>query len=179
MMRKNLLMSAAILIAVSSQAFAGGAPGGVLHEQGRSSSAAAPASGAPSAVEVPQTSAPENEKQPGASGEAKLDAGAAGAASAQAAQQRAVFGSGCFGFFGSRTFSLVSRGTVLYRVVPTTYFDVKLRVTYVGLRTFNRDRYTAPGAESIAIKGPSVWWPVKVTISGYNGQRGCFNLFAG
>lgn len=178
MMHRNLLMSAAILLAISSQAFAGGAPGGVLHERSAAAGAAA-ASGALDAVEVPQTSSPEGEKQAGASGEAKLDAGSAGASSAQAAQQRAVFGSGCFGFFGSRTFNLSSRGRVLYRVVPTTYFDVKLRVTYVGLRTFNRDKFTAPGAESILVNGPSVWWPVKVTVSGYQGQRGCFNLLAG
>lgn len=178
MMHKNLLMSAAILLAISSQAFAGGAPGGVLHVPGPAAGAA-PTSGAPDAVEAPQASAPEGEKQAGASGEAKLGGGAAGASSAQAAQQRAVYGSGCFGFFGSRTFNLSSRGRVLYRVVPTTYFDVKLRVTYVGLRTFNRDKFTAPGAESILVNGPSVWWPVKVTVSGYQGQRGCFSLFAG
>ena len=54
-----------------------------------------------------------------------------------------------------------------------------MRVTYVGLRTWNVDRFGAPGAESILIRGPSVWWPVKVTIRGFNGQRGCFNFFAG
>ena len=74
---------------------------------------------------------------------------------------------------------MVSRGLVLYRVVPTTFFDVMMRVTYVGLRTWNVDRFYAPGAESILIRGPSGAWPVKVTIRGFNGQRGCFRFFAG
>lgn len=168
-MRTNLLYSAAILLAVSSQALAGTAP----------ANSAAPAPGTVSATEVPQTSASQGAKQAGENGEAKADTGAAGAASAQASQERSVIGGGCFGFFGGRTFNLRSRGLVLYRVVPTTFFDVKMRVSYVGLRSWNVDRYYAPGAESILIRGPSVSWPVKVTISGVNGQRGCFNFFAG
>ena len=73
----------------------------------------------------------------------------------------------------------MSRGTVLYRVVPTTFFDVTMRVTYVNLRSFFVDRFFAPGAESILVRGPSSPRSVKVTIRGFNGQRGCFRFFAG
>jgi hypothetical protein len=175
-MRKNLLYSAAILLALSSQALADGAPSA----QGQpAANAAAPASGTLKAVEVPQFSS-QGPKGTGEGGEVKADTGAAGIASTGAETSRA-FASGvwCIGYFGSKTFRLSSRGRVLYRVVPTTFFDVTMRVTYVNLRSFFVDRFLAPGAESILISGPSVWWPVKVIIRGYRGQAGCFRLFAG
>ena len=177
-MRKNLLYSAALLLALSSQALAGGAPS--AQGQPAGTHATAPASGALKAVEVPQVSSSQGAKETGEGGEVKADTSAAGVASTEAATSRA-FASGvwCIGYFGSKTFRLSSRGRVLYRVVPTTYFDATMRVTYVNLRSFFVDRFLAPGAESILISGPSVWWPVKVTIRGYRGQAGCFRLFAG
>ena len=180
-MCKKLLFSTAILLALSSGAFADDISGGVLpgQDQPAGANAAAPASGALDAVEVPQTSSSQGAKQPGERGEARADTGAAGAAPAQAGPADSVSAGTCIGFFGSKTYRLVSRGTVLYRVVPTTFFDVTMRVTYVNLRSFFVDRFFAPGAESILVRGPSSARSVNVTIRGFNGQRGCFRFFAG
>ena len=90
----------------------------------------------------------------------------------------AVTRTGCFGSFGSRTIRLQARGRVTYRVVPTTFFDVTMRVTYVGIRSFFVDRFGAPGAEQITIQGPSSFRNVTVTIRGFNGQAGCFRFTA-
>jgi hypothetical protein len=178
-MRKNLLFSAAILLALSSGAFADGVSGGGV-PQGPNQAAganAAPARGT-DAVEVPLTSSSDSAMLPGESGEVKAApvAGASAQTGPSPAFASAVW---CIGFFGSKTFHLQSIGTVLYRVVPTTFFNVTMRVTYSGLRSFFVNQYLAPGAETILIRGPSVYWPVNVTIRGYNGQRGCFRLFAG
>ena len=90
----------------------------------------------------------------------------------------AVTNTGCFGFFGSRNIRLQARGQVTYRVVPTTFFDVVMRVNYVGLRAFNVDRFGAPGAEQITINGPAAFRNVTVTIRGFLGQAGCFRFTA-
>ena len=169
-MRKNLLYSAAILLALSSQALADGAPSA----QGQ------PADAKASATELPLTSASQGAMQASEKGGAQPDTGTTSAASTEAAQQRGfASGTWCVGYFGSKTFRLRAWGTVTYTVVPTTFFNATMRVTYVGLRTFNVNRYPAPYVESIRISGPLVTWPVNVTIRGYGGQPGCFRVFAG
>lgn len=91
----------------------------------------------------------------------------------------AVFRSGCIFRPGQTvTISLNARNRVLYRVVPSRFFDVTMRVNYVGLRSFPVDRFFAGGAESILIQGPARFWPVKVTIAGFRGSTGCFAFSA-
>jgi hypothetical protein len=73
----------------------------------------------------------------------------------------------------------VARGRVLYRVSPTTFFDVTMRVNYVGRKSFFADNFGTGGTEAILIKGPSFFVPVKVTVRGFRGQAGCFDFLAG
>jgi hypothetical protein len=92
---------------------------------------------------------------------------------------QAVFRNGCiFRPGGSVTINLRARGRVLYRVVPSRFFDVTMRVTYAGLRSFFVDRFFAGGAESIRIQGPANFWPVRVRIAGFRGSTGCFAFSA-
>ena len=91
----------------------------------------------------------------------------------------AVFRSGCIRFPGQKiTYSLLARGLVLYRVFPQRFFDVTMRVNYVGIRSFFVDRRGAGGAESILIQGPSSSRLVRVTIGGFRGFTGCFSFAA-
>ena len=92
---------------------------------------------------------------------------------------QAVFRNGCIFFPGAKVnIRLRARNLVLYRVVPSFGFDVTMRVTYVGLRSFFVDRFGRSGAESILVRGPAVFWPVVVTIGGFRGQTGCFAFSA-
>lgn len=95
------------------------------------------------------------------------------------ATPQAVFRNGCIFFPGARvSFRLNARNLVLYRVVPSRFFDVTMRVTYVGLRSFFVDRFFGGGAERILIRGPNFFWPVVVTIGGFRGSTGCFAFSA-
>lgn len=92
---------------------------------------------------------------------------------------QAVYRSGCiFRPYQTLTYTLYARRIVLYRVVPSRFFDVTLRVNYVNLRSFYRDAYFAGGAESLRISGPVSPRLVRVTIGGYRASTGCFAFSA-
>lgn len=91
----------------------------------------------------------------------------------------AVFRSGCiFRPFQTITYTLTARNLVLYRVVPSRFFDVTMRVNYVNLRSFFTDRFFAGGAESLLIRGPAIPKTVRVTIGGFRRSIGCFAFSA-
>lgn len=92
---------------------------------------------------------------------------------------QAVFRSGCiFRPFQTVTYTLTARNIVLYRVVPSRFFDVAMRVNYVNLRSFFVDRFFRGGAESIRILGPARPTTVRVTIGGFRNSTGCFAFSA-
>lgn len=107
------------------------------------------------------------------------DANEATEPSASGVTPQAVFRSGCiFRPFQTVSFTLTARNIVLYRVVPSRFFDVTLRVNYVNIRNFFVDRFFAGGAESIRVIGPARATTVRVTIGGFRGSTGCFAFSA-
>ncbi|MFO1152895.1 MAG: hypothetical protein U1E42_04380 [Rhodospirillales bacterium] len=132
---------------------------------------------AETAVEVPEADIQSQEKQAVEDSGAVEDTGKA--AETDLAKPEAVFANGCIAFPGQRAIvNLQARGTVLYRVVPDRFFDVTLRVVYRNLRGFFVDRFFAGGTESIRVRGPVGFWPVRVTIAGFRGSTGCFAFSA-
>jgi hypothetical protein len=140
-------------------------------------SAPLPTGAAETAVEVPDAAIQsQGPKQGGDSGGVSNEG-----TEAAAEQPEAVFGSGCIARPGAtRTFNLRARGRVLYRVVPSRFFDVTMRVTYYNIcrGSFFRDRRFAGGTESVLVQGPNISCPVRVTIGGFRGSTGCFAFSA-
>ena len=92
---------------------------------------------------------------------------------------QAVSRTGCiFRPFQTVTYTLTARNVVLYRVVPSRFFDVTLRVNYVNLRNFFRDQFFAGGAERILVSGPAAPKTVRVTIGGFRASTGCYAFSA-
>ncbi len=137
-----------------------------------------PAVAAETAVELPEAGVQsQGSKTPGDGGGVlpETPSGEEGTATAP----EAVYRSGCIARPGGQAvINLRARNVVQYRVVPTRFFDVTMQVTYVGLRSFFVDRRFAGGTESVSIRGPGSFWPVKVTIRGYRGSTGCFAFSA-
>ena len=139
----------------------------------------APASAAETAIEVPNEGvtsqgpklrSDDSEAIPEPNDSTQLESGQ---------RARAVFRNGCIRFPGGAvTIRLTARGRVLYRVVPSRFFDVTMRVTYLGLRSFFVDRFFAGGTESIRIQGPAGPRAVEVRIAGFRGSTGCFSFSA-
>lgn len=95
------------------------------------------------------------------------------------ASPKAVFRSGCIFRPGQKvSFTLTARNVVLYRVVPSRFLDVTLKVNYIGIRSFTTDRFFAGGAESIRVRGPAQPRRVQVTVGGFRGSTGCFAVSA-
>lgn len=144
-------------------------------------SAPLPATAAETAVEVPEMALPGNgPKQPAEGGGVTNDDDGA---EADGAQPEAVYATGCIPRAGAtRVLNLTARGpgNILYRVVPSRYFDVTMRVVYYGRcrGSFYRDQRFAGGTESVLVRSPAGACPVRVTIGGYRGSTGCFNFSA-
>jgi hypothetical protein len=109
-------------------------------------------------------------------GEVK-DLSGAGAESASGVTPQSTFANGCINFSGQkRTYTLSARGRITYKVVPSIFFDVTMKVNYVNIRSFFVDNFFAGGTEKITIQGPNSFRTVKVTIAGFHGSTGCFHF---
>lgn len=138
------------------------------------------ANAASSVTEVPEPGAAANgPKLPAIDTGAVKDLSGAGAAAADGVTPQSTFANGCINFPGQkRTYTLSARGTITYKVVPTRFLDVTMRVNYVVLRSFFVDNFFAGGTEKIKITSTplSRFYTVKVTIGGFGGTTGCFHF---
>jgi hypothetical protein len=91
-------------------------------------------------------------------------------------EPRAVFVRGCIRPFRTVSFRLLARNRVLYCVDPDRFFDVTLRVNYLGIRSFFEDDFFEGRTECIPItsRPRNRVFRVRVTIGGFRGSFGCF-----
>lgn len=180
-MRKNLLLSAAILLALSSQAFAGGTSGGVNGDRGQPAGANA----ANPVTQLPLPPAIDTDAK-GAKLPAEELASPAGSSAVTGPQAggvttRQITRNNCILWPGQTLTSrfIAANGNNYYSVKPSRSFDVRMKVALAGFRAVTVDRYYSGGTERYNFYNPPPWpRRVAVTISGYRGSTGCFTFVA-